>query len=333
VIRERWFRGRTTRVFTLQWHLTNACGYACRHCYDRSERQQLPCAEALAVLADFRRFCRLRRVRPQVSLSGGDPLLYQGFWELYRAIAEARVPLSLLGNPVDGRTLEELLRIRAPDYYQVSLEGLRDHNDSIRGPGHFDRTLEFLRQARRRGLTVHVMLTLTRDNLDQFLPLAEELRGLAARVVFSRLSQVGRGADLALPSREDYTAFLRRCLAAGRGNPAIGFKDNLFNLLRSRRHLPLFPGCTGHGCGAAFNFVALLPDGEVHACRKFPSPLGNVREQGLGDLYESPAARRYRSGAAACRECRLRPRCGGCLAVTYGQGLDPFADRDPFCFL
>jgi len=28
----------------------------------------------------------------------------------------------------------------------------------------------------------------------------------------------------------------------------------------------------------------------------------------------------------------LRNVCGGCLAVTFGQGGDVFADRDPHCF-
>ena len=333
VMRERWFRGRTTRVFTLQWHLTNACGYHCRHCYDRTTRQQLSLPEALTAFAAFRAFCRTRRVRPQISLTGGDPLLFRGFWELYRAIADARVPVSILGNPTDGETLDALLQIRAPEYYQVSLEGLSAHNDLIRGAGHFDKTLTFLRAARQRGLTTHVMFTLTRDNLDQFLALAEELRGLTSRFTFNRLAQVGRGADLAQPARDDYSAFLLRCLAARRRNPVLGFKDNLFNIVRHRQRRPLFPGCTGQGCGAAFNFVALLPDGEVHACRKFPSLLGNLRTARLADLYDGPAARRYREGAAACRKCRLKPSCGGCLAVTYGCGLDPLCDRDPFCFV
>ena len=35
MIRDRWFFGRATRSFTLQWHLTNACPFHCRHCYDR----------------------------------------------------------------------------------------------------------------------------------------------------------------------------------------------------------------------------------------------------------------------------------------------------------
>jgi selenobiotic family peptide radical SAM maturase len=333
MIRDRGFLGRRARTFTLQWHLTNACPFHCRHCYDRSDRGSLSYPEALAVLSDLRSFCAKRRVRPNVSLSGGDPMLFHGFWDLYRAIAEADIPAAILGNPVSADTLDRLLAIRAPTFYQVSLEGLRAHNDEIRGGGHYEKTVAFLKETRARGVTTHVMLTLTRANLAQFLPLAAELRGLTSRLAFNRLAQVGEGTDLPLPDRDAYAAFLTRCLAARRENPVIGFKDNLFNIVRHRHGRRVFPGCTGHGCGAAFNFVALMPDGEVHACRKFPSLLGNIRGRGLGELYDSPAARRYREGSAACRGCRLRNRCGGCMAVTHGQGLDPLQARDPFCFL
>jgi radical SAM protein with 4Fe4S-binding SPASM domain len=112
----------------------------------------------------------------------------------------------------------------------------------------------------------------------------------------------------------------------------LGWKDNLINVALLRRGRPSFAGCTGHGCGAAFDFVALLPDGEVHACRKFPSRIGSVCESGLDALYASPEAQRYRAGSQACRACRLRPSCGGCMAVTYGRGLMPLRDRDPDCF-
>jgi radical SAM protein with 4Fe4S-binding SPASM domain len=95
----------------------------------------------------------------------------------------------------------------------------------------------------------------------------------------------------------------------------------------------LLGGCAGFGCGAAFNFVSLLPDGEVHACRKFPSLIGNIFSQSLREIYDAPVARRYRAGSFACRECRLRPACGGCLAVSHGFGLDVFTERDPYCFL
>lgn len=333
MIRERWFGGRRSRTFTLQWHLTQACRFHCRHCYDRSSRLELDGEQATRVLEDLQATARRHRVRPQVCLTGGDPLLHPFFWEIYRQAAAMGMHLSVLGNPIAPESIVRLLGIQAPAYYQVSLEGLCQHNDAIRGAGHFDQTMAFLKEARRRDFTTHVMLTLTRANLDQVLPLAEAVRGLTARFTFNRLAQVGEGADLQAPEPDAYAAFLLRYLEARHANPVLGVKDNLFNIIRARLRRPLFPGCTGHGCGAAFDFVALLPDGEVHACRKFPSRIGHILQERLADILASPTARRYRAGPAACRDCRLRTRCGGCPAVTFGRGGDPLEDRDPDCFL
>jgi selenobiotic family peptide radical SAM maturase len=176
------------------------------------------------------------------------------------------------------------------------------------------------------------MVTLTGANLREVVPLGEVLRLLTCRMTFNRVSQVGEAVELEAAGREELEGFLVDYLAARRGNPVLGVKDNLLNIIRERHGRALFRGCTGSGCGAAFNFVALLPDGEVHACRKFPSPIGQVRELGLAAIYASAAAARYRAGSAGCQGCRLRKRCGGCLAVAHGQGLDPLQDRDPQCF-
>lgn len=332
MLRDRWFFGRSTEAFTLQWHLTNVCELSCLHCYDRAPRATLGVPQAMAVLRDLAAFCGARRVRPQVCLTGGNPLLYPGFFDVYAEAARAGMGLSILGNPVSRAVVDRIMDIRRPAYYQVSLEGLREHNDQVRGPGHFDRTLGFLGVLREAGIRSVVMLTLTRNNIDQVLALARLLRGRADRFTFNRISQVGKGASLELPDRDDFIDLLRDWTVASRGDSFLGFKDGLFNLFRRHFGRPSTRGCTGHGCGAAFDFLALLPDGDIHACRKFPSPVGHVLKGGLAAAYDSPTARRYRAGAAPCVWCPLRRSCGGCPAVTYGTGLDPLADRDPFCF-
>ncbi|MBI5820717.1 MAG: selenobiotic family peptide radical SAM maturase [Verrucomicrobia bacterium] len=333
MLRDQWFFGRKAKVFTLQWHLTNTCPFHCRHCYDRSARSELSWIDAQRVLADLAEFARARRVEPRVCLSGGDPLCYPHFWQLYEAVARAGMAVSILGNPTDAETIRRLLTFQPPLYYQVSLEGMREHNDAMRGAGHYERTLVFLRAARDLGLRTSVMLTLTRANLDQVLPLASELQLLTCRMTFNRLAQVGEATTLETPARGDLAAFMGRYLAARRSCSVLGVKDNLLSIVRHQYGRPSLPGCTGAGCGAAFNFVALLPDGEVHACRKFPSPIGDLRESSLGEVYDSPRAQCYRQGSSACRGCKLRKNCGGCLAVSHGRGLDPLRERDPDCFL
>lgn len=318
-------------VFTLQWHLTQSCDLACKHCYDRSHRADFPFDRAVSLMQELRDFCRLRFVRPQVTLTGGNPLLHPSFFDLYQAAADHGLMIAILGNASDRATLERLLAIQTPVYYQVSLEGLEQHNDEIRGAGNYRRTVAFLKLLTELGIPNLVMLTLTRANIDQVIPLGRELTGITGGLAFNRLALFGEGAKLTLPSIEAYQAFLNDYAAALPEIPVLALKDSLLNCVFKQQEQPLFGGCAGFGCGAAFNFLSILSDGDVHACRKLPSPLGNILDQSLESIYGSELATRYRSGSTACTGCDLRSVCGGCMAVTASFGLDPFTCKDPYC--
>jgi selenobiotic family peptide radical SAM maturase len=319
--------------FTLQWHITQACDLHCKHCYDRSMRSNIEFNQAIKILDDFRVFCKSRLVKGAVSFTGGNPLLYPHFLELYRAASERGFSIAILGNPSPPKQIKELLGIQRPTHFQVSLEGLPEHNDSIRGAGHFSRVAEFLKLLREFNIYSMVMLTLTRDNMEQVLPLSEMLCGLTDRFHFNRLSMVGEGANLHLPDKGKYIEFLESYVSAAEKNPILGMKDNLINILYHKKGMKPFGGCTGYGCGAAFNFLTLLPDGEVHACRKFPSLIGNISHQNIAEIYESDIAKRYRSGCNICRSCAIRPVCGGCLAIAHSHHLNIFEEKDPYCFM
>jgi selenobiotic family peptide radical SAM maturase len=319
--------------FTLQWHITQVCDLHCKHCYDRSLRSHMEFNQAIKILDDLYLFCKSKHVKGAISFTGGNPLLYPHFPELYRAASERGFSMAILGNPASKRQIEKLLAIRQPAHFQVSLEGLPEHNDSIRGAGHFSRVVEFLKLLRELDIYSMVMLTLTRDNMDQVLPLSEMLRGLTDRFHFNRLSMVGEGANLQLPDKWKYIEFLESYVVAAEKNSILGMKDNLINILYHKKGIKPFGGCAGYGCGAAFNFLTLLPDGEVHACRKFPSLIGNVLDQDISEIYESAMAKRYRSGCNACRSCAIRPACGGCLAIAHSYHLSIFEEKDPYCFM
>jgi selenobiotic family peptide radical SAM maturase len=268
-----------------------------------------------------------------VSFTGGNPSLHRHFADLYRAASERGFCISILGNPMEREKIEHLISIQKPSCFQVSLEGLQEHNDAIRGRGHFQRVLDFLKVLRELNVFSMVMLTLTESNMKDVIPLAGILNEYADRFHFNRLSMVGEGARLALPGKEDYRAFLGSYREAMQEYPVLGMKDNMLSIMQYRRGREPFGGCTSYGCGAAFNFLAVLSDGEVHACRKFPSPVGNIYCQSLAEIYDSPEAQRYRAGCIACHGCKLHPVCGGCLAVAYSLGLDFFQEKDPYCFI
>ncbi len=319
--------------FTLQWHVTQACDLHCKHCYDRSTISPLTLEQGITILDQFREFVLEQKVHGQVTFTGGNPLLYAHFTELYKEAAKRNFSISILGNPTTKETIESLQRIQPLSFYQVSLEGLAEHNDSIRGAGHFERIMEFLEILNELSIYSMVMLTLTRENMGQVLELAELLRGKVDLFTFNRLSQTGEGAALATAAKEEYRDFLKEYLEATKTNPIMGLKDNLINIIKADTKEQVFGGCTGFGCGAAFNFCSILPNGDMHACRKFQSPIGNVLESSLLELYHSEAAEQYRLGPKECRGCKIRPVCGGCQAVIQSSGLDIRLHRDPYCFI
>jgi selenobiotic family peptide radical SAM maturase len=311
----------------------------CAHCYDAAastedapgRRPALRLPQALPILDGLRDFCARRGIPGQVAWTGGDPLLHPDFLDLHAAAAARGLDVAILGNPAPRERVEAIVAIRRPRVWQVSLEGLPATHDAVRGPGSHARALEFLRLLKALGVRAHVMVTLTAANLDEVLPLAASLGGLFDRLAFSRLVRTGRGAALEGAAPAAYAAFARRYVAAAQRDHRLSLKDGLLNLALAEAGLPPAGGCTGAGCGAAFNFLAVLPDGEAHACRKLPSPVGHLLRQPLEAVWGSPAAARWREGTLGCRGCAHRARCGGCPAVAHGEGLDPLLHRDPAC--
>ena len=323
---------RTSRVFALQWHITQACDLHCRHCYDRTPCDPLSLSREIDILDSLSDFCTIHKVFGQVSFTGGNPLLHPHFDRLYREAADRGFFIGILGNPTTRDKIESLMAIAPLSFYQVSLEGLEPHNDYIRGPGHFQRVLAFLDVLRQTRVYSKVMLTLTRDNLEQVIPLGELLQDRADVFTFNRLSLVGEGANLIMADPDVYKSLLERFIRVAKPDTVFSLKDNLFNILLHNRQDPVFGGCTGYGCGAAFNFVSVLATGEVYACRKFPSFIGDITRQSLTEIYHSPIAGQYRNGPDDCRGCGLNLVCRGCMASAYSHGLDVFKAKDPYCF-
>ena len=323
---------QTVKYFTLQWHITHKCELRCKHCYDRTNRKQVSKEQAQNILDQMEEFCIDNKVRGHICFSGGNPFLHEDFINIYKKAVEKGFNTSILANTVKEEELDNILKIKNPRFFQVSLEGFKEHNDYIRGKGYYDKVINFLELLKKKQISSAIMLTLTKDNMDQIIPLAEELKDKTDHFTYNRLSQTGEGAQLPLPTKEEYKDFIYEYTQIAKDSRVIGYKDNLINISLKEQKRNMFDGCTGFGCGAAFNFVALLPDGEVHACRKFPSLIGNVYDQSLKDIYNSEIAQKYRKGCSECEQCPISSECSGCMAVANGMGKDIFTQKDPFCF-
>ncbi len=320
-------------VFTLQWHITNRCDLKCKHCYDRTKREDVTYGNAIKIMEEFYNFTFKHSVFPQISFTGGNPFLHKDFFEIYKKANEFGFIIGILGNPVSEKELEKIINIKKPSFYQISLEGTEKYNDYIRGKGHFNKSIQFLKLLKDYNIYSNVMLTLHNGNINYVFELIDTLEGLVDSFTFNRLSNIGEGKHLEQIEKESFKNFLKKYLYIAKNKHFIRLKENLLNIYLYKEENTVFGGCTGFGCGAAFNFVALLPDGEVHACRKFPSFIGNIYKNNFEKIYYSNLAEQYRIGPDECKNCPINRVCRGCLAIIYSSGFNYRENKDPYCFI
>jgi MoaA/NifB/PqqE/SkfB family radical SAM enzyme len=163
----------------LGWHITSRCNLSCRHCLRRTPGQattDLAREECRAVLASYLEFAENNDRAASIQFSGGNPLLRDDFPDLLMTAAEAKMRgtinrIQILGNPetLDDNMANLLAECKVDDI-TISLDGLEEANDRMRGSGNFRAALAAIRRLVKAGVPVSVKFTLTRGNSDQVMP-------------------------------------------------------------------------------------------------------------------------------------------------------------------
>lgn len=143
-------------------HITDRCNLTCRHCFIGPQKgRTLPTEEVLSVAGEFARLQGLRFI-----VSGGEPLLHPRFDKINERLPDYPFRSILLtnGTLIDGAAAG---RLRFHEI-QVSIDGLEDAHDAIRGRGSYRRALQGLRYLAGTDVALSVATMVHRANLHQF---------------------------------------------------------------------------------------------------------------------------------------------------------------------
>ncbi|WBK01120.1 radical SAM protein [Methylocystis parvus] len=156
---------------TIHLHPTRLCNLTCRHCYSHSSphrRSHLDLATLLRALAALR-----GEGYEQLSVSGGEPLLYPRLDALVSAAQDQGYRLSLITN---GSTITpaNVPLLASLDFVAVSVDGREPLHNQIRGQKDaFARTMRGLRRLREAGARFAIIFAATRQSLVDIVPVAE----------------------------------------------------------------------------------------------------------------------------------------------------------------
>jgi uncharacterized protein len=296
-------------------HVTHRCDRACRHCYDRtaSAEQELTTAEWRDAIDQ----CVALGARSFVFI-GGDPLARDDLVELVDHItgvheAKARFFFNCL---IDESRAGELARVgRGSLTPLVSVDGPREVNDSLRGPGSYDDALASVANLLATELTPVANTVLVRPALPGLAQLARELRQAGVHrlhliLPHQRGMTPGEADDL-VPSDEELLSSVRELLAVA---AEIGLTVD--NLSSWRRRI----GKRNDLCAAGCRDLSIDPAGRVHACVITAGDpafvAGSLREQPLAEIWRASSSLRLLRAARArdraeCLACPVADACGG----------------------
>ena len=345
--------GSATKTFEffIQWHLTERCNLQCHHCYQEGRRvQEMTVGEVKQEIDRATEMFQAWESEHSVSVSlsihftGGEPFLYEGLWDLVSHARERGFGTALMTNGclISSDDAKKASDLGISDI-QVSLEGLPDLHDSIRGRGSFVAATKGVENLLEAGNRVSANVTLSRLNADQI----EETTGLASTmgfhgIGFSRMVPCGRGKALRdrLLTPQELKRAYQRILTLNTPSFKVVSGDPLAGTLLESK-IPSDCNLTLSGCSAGFSGITITSDGSVMPCRRMGLAVGNLKRKSLREIWASSRLlwklRRRESYQGKCGQCRFWPSCRGCRAVAYANSVNEgkpnlFAD-DPQCWV
>jgi Predicted Fe-S oxidoreductases len=282
------------------WNLTSRCNLYCQHCYisasPRGWAAELSKAEALNVVSDI-----IELGLPLVTLTGGEPLLRDDFWDIAGRLIEGGVKVAVSTN---GTLISEDVAVKLAklgvSYVGISLDSVNPQfHDMFRGvKGAFNRALRGVESSLKAGIPVGLRMTLTRYNVGEAPALVELARSRGVkRIAFYLIDLTGRakGNPDLLPTREQLTEFVDSMIRISKefkGDPEILIVRGNFvgihvadKLATSKdEFLEYIQMISAQGdCGR--KTISIYPDGSVKPCQFIDwVDIGSTRERRLKEI-------------------------------------------------
>ena len=273
---------------TAFFELTRSCNLNCKHCFNKSGKkssQELSIEQKKMVLDDFC-LSGLQEIR----FTGGEPLMSSSLFEFILEIRKRglRASIGTNGTLINFHTAKKLA-VSGLNVAIISIDGMREKHDLIRGKGNFQKTIDGIQNLLDVGIEVRINMVAMKSNLSEIPLTVEYFFKKNIPVMIRRFIPAGRAVSMrteALSSgeykilREKLKKFIEDPRGIVRGHY---LKDDE---PITRMRLPF----KRSSCSAGQRGIVVLPDGNIQMCG-FLGPLGecsvgNVSKIGLFQIWK-----------------------------------------------
>ena len=340
------------KLFSFQWHILDDCDQRCKHCYifsedNHKELHRMDWEQIQYTLAECEKMCEKMNAKPYFFITGGDPILHPDFWKLLELLHEKDIQFTLMGNPfhLNDEVCKRMKELGC-EKYQLSIDGMEKTHDYFRKPGSFKTTLEKIDCINKAGMRSVIMTTVSGTNIKEIPEIIDTVvQYKADTFAFGRYCPTSlekSRQEGSYISPKDYRDLLDKCYQKFQeykdSDTWFYYKDHLWTLYlyeigEFKIDETLSPNLIYDGCHCGSGHFTILPNGDLYACRRMESKVGNLFEENLWNVWKSSQMDEYRryNDFEKCKDCELLRFCRGCPAVSYGYTHDMYSS-DPQCW-
>lgn len=318
------------------WELTLKCNLRCSHC---GSSAGIPRKNELTTKECFKLCEELAELGCEdVSLMGGEPFLREDWFQVAQCINNLGMNLNFVSNGIVlDKYIDKIAKLK-PKVIGISLDGIKETHDSIRGKGTFEKTIKAIDLLREKGIQTTVITTVSNINFKD-LPIMKDL-------LFKK--NVNWQIQIAMPfgnfqkklmiSKEDFYATALFIAKQRINNP---FEDlPVIGAHCYGYYSKILPGCKWDGCSAGRTAIGITSDGGIVGCLSMGNNQfieGNIRERSLKEIWENPNNFSYNRKfdtsklGPNCKNCKYGAKCqGGCNANSFI--ITGKFHNNPYCF-
>ena len=340
-------------LFILPWRCTQSCTSNCLHCGFASTpfaADRLGTKETMGIIDEIYDFGATF-----LGIGGGEPLLRKDLPELIAYAKKVGLNVSLITNGyfVDDETLDSLVRhgVRI----SVSIDGRKEINDLIRGPGAYEKAVSAIENTSKLGLLDCLVATLANVNENQNNVNSQDIEHVvklaeaegARWVVIHGFVPFNNNMDhLAKnPSPQQYERIWNDVYDLSikyKGKPEVNVYCPFYARIAKQRGMPNFDDWFNNfflgKCAIAGKYMSVIENGDIIPCSfNDHIRLGNIQNKTLKQTWVELQTKelilklRNKSNLKGkCRICEFNEICGGCRTRAQMYTGDIF-ESDPSC--
>ncbi len=296
-------------------NITKDCNLQCKHCFTSSGNG---CSDSLDKKTVFKIIDEMAEI-PLLAIGGGEPLIYKDIFEVLNYAKEKGVETSIVTNSLlITEDIIEKLNKASVKIINVSIDGMKENHDYIRGEGTFEKTVEKLRLLKEKSTAkVGIESTVNKRNLNETEKVVDLAKSLG--LDFIRLTPVlpwGRATEYNLSlTQEQYIEFIKKHNNEKDIELITPFKRPDLKIEREARF----------GCHCGRDVLWVDYNGNCHSCYFLGDMayLGNIKTEKLADIYRKSLEKTEYKGNDICNSCSNLSVCrGGCRMRAYWKYND-----------